>query len=122
MLPDLRDATFALRVGKLSGRGAGAVEIATNFVVQKSSRVDLAERFLGSVVGEAFQLLTDLLAQVIAFAQRNLPTGSLVQVLQIQPPAGDGFSRKDLPVFHVSESRISSVWSSLALICSITPG
>jgi hypothetical protein len=107
MLPGFRDAPLALRVRKLGGRGAGAVAIAANLMVQKSSRVNLSERFLGGVVGEVFQLPSDLLLHVGALAQRNFPAGGFIEVFQIQPPAGGGFTREDLPVVHVSESRIS---------------
>ena len=45
VLPGFRDAVLALRIGKLRGCGAAAVRIAANMVVQKSSRVNLPERF-----------------------------------------------------------------------------
>ena len=51
-----------------------------------------------------FQLPSDLLLHVGALAQRNFPAGSFVEVFQIEPSAGGGFVREDLPVFHVSDS------------------
>ena len=46
VLPGFRDTSLAFRIGKLRGCGAAAVRIAANMVVQKSSRVNLPERFL----------------------------------------------------------------------------
>src|SRR5258705_13500939 len=91
-------------------------------MMQKTSGVNLSERFLGSVVGEMFQLPSDLLLHVGALAQRNLPAGSFVQIFQVQPPACGGLAREDLPVFHVSESMASKAWSSLVSSRSMMPG
>lgn len=109
VLPAFGDTAFALIVGKLRGSRAASVRVSTDVMMEKSSSVNLTQRFLGSVVREVFQLPADLLLHVGALAQRNFPVGSFIEVFEIQPPASGGFSREDLSVFHVSESRISSV-------------
>src|SRR4030088_1705933 len=106
-LPGFRDAALAFRIRKLRGSCAGTVGIQADVMMRKTSGVNLSERFLGSVVGEVFQLASDLLLHVGALAQRNLPAGSFVQIFQVQPPACGGLAREDLPVFHVSESMAS---------------
>ena len=63
-LPGFRDAALAFRIRKVRGCSAGAIAIQADAVVQKTSGAHLSERFLGSVVGEVFQLLADLLLHV----------------------------------------------------------
>ncbi len=122
VLPGFGNAAFALRVGKLGRRRAGAVRITANFVMQKPACVNLSEFFLGSVVRETFELFADLFLQPLAFPQGNFPVGSFVQIFQVQPPASGGFTRENLPVFHVRESMASSVRSIWAAMRSMTAG
>ena len=54
--------------------------------------------------------LSDLFFHVGSFAERNFPSGSLVEIFQIEPSARGRFSGENLPVLHASESRVSRVW------------
>ena len=78
-LPGLGDAMFALRIGKLRRRGAGAVRIHSDAVVQESAGVDLPEGFLRSIVGEMSEFLSDLLSHIGSLAKRKLSGGMFRQ-------------------------------------------
>ncbi len=60
-LPCLGNAPLALGIGKLCGSRAAPIGIPADVVMQKSSGMNLSERFPGGIVGKAFELLTNLL-------------------------------------------------------------
>jgi hypothetical protein len=74
-------------------------------VVQESASVDLPESFLGCVVGEVLELLSDLLLHIGSLAERDFPARSFVKIFQVESTSGGGLMGKDLAVLHVRDSR-----------------
>ena len=85
LLPDFGNAVLALRIGKLRGRGARAVRIDSDAVMQESAGVDLSERFLRGIVGEVLELSADLLIPIGPLTKRDFPAGSFVKIFQMFP-------------------------------------
>ena len=75
---------LVLRIGKLRRRGASAVRIHSDAVMQESAGVNLPKGFLRGIVSEVLELFADLLIHIGAFAKRYFPAGRLVEILQIQ--------------------------------------
>jgi hypothetical protein len=85
--PRLRNAPLAFVVGQLRRRGAAAVRVDEDQVVQESARVNLAERFLRGVIGELPERPGSFQAVVMLLARRHFPAGSLVQIFEVEPAA-----------------------------------
>ena len=103
--PRLGDPPLSFLIGKLAGRGAAAIGIATNRVVQKSPGVNLADRFLGGVVHKSLQLLAHFFVELLGSAERGFSSGCLIEIFQIEPSSGRRLVLEDEAVLHESSSR-----------------
>ena len=98
---------------KLRRRGAAAVLVDQNQMVQESARVNLAERFLRGVVGELPERPGSFRAVVVLLARRNFPAGSFVEIFEIEAAAPRRLARENHSRLH-RVSKFSRTWSSLA--------
>ncbi len=103
--PRLGDPTLPFFIGKLARRGAAAIGIASNRVVQKSSGVNLADRFLGGVVHKTLQLLSHFFIQLLGGSKSGFSSGCLIEIFQIEPSSGRRLVREDETVLHESSSK-----------------
>ena len=100
-------------VGQLRRRGAAAVLVDQDQMVQESARVNLAERFLRGVVGELPERPGSFRTVVVLLARRDFPAGSFVEIFEIEAAAPGRLARENHSRLHRS-SKFSRTRSSLA--------
>lgn len=102
--PRIGNPFLAFRVAELGRRCAGTVCIDEHHLMQKSAAVNLTECFLGSVVGELFQLLAGgraLCRIALIHAHRGFSFGRFVEIVEIEAGTPCPLARKDHRIFHI---------------------